>query len=135
MINANLVFWEIDGLLRGRLARDRLNQQAGASDEVLVIDCETGLIVGECDVVRAQHGQSSDARLAERGVPDREHGVAETEHVAHDAFVWLVKEVGLAAFGVDVGVRAQEGREDADCVPPHEHLGLRVAEEATNVGW
>lgn len=89
----------------------------------------------ERNVVWAQDGQPSHARLAERGVPDREHSVAETEHVAHDALVRLIEEVGLAALGVDVGVRAQEGREDPDCVPPHEHLGLRVAEEATNVGW
>lgn len=70
----------------------------------------------------------------ERGVPDRQHAVPKAQDVADDALVGLVEQVRLAALGVDVRVRAEEGRERADVVPSHEHLGLGITEEAADIG-
>jgi len=49
--------------------------------------------------------------------------------------VGLVEEVRFTAFAIQVCVRAEERRECADPIPTHEHLRLRIAEEAANVSY
>ena len=126
---------EIHGLLGSALASDGLDQKSRASDEELIIEREAILITREHDEVRAHDGETRHARLTEGGIPYREHTVAKAQHIAHDALVRFVEQIWLAALCVDVCVRPEEGRKHAYAVPTHEHLRLRVAEEASYVRY
>jgi hypothetical protein len=82
-----------------------------------------------------QDGKPDDTGLVECGVPHRQEGVTQTQDVAHGASVRFVEEIRFAALAVEMRVRAEERRECTYPVPAHEHLRLRVTEEATDVGY
>lgn len=82
-----------------------------------------------------EDGDARHACFVERRVHRGEERVTETDRVADVALDGLLEEVRLATLGVDVSVRAEEGREGADLVPAHHHLWGGVPEESANVGW
>ena len=129
-----LIFSKVDLRLPRVFRCDWLDQEAGRSDVVLVVDLEPSLVLGEHDELGPQNGHARDTRLAERGVPHGEQGVPQTQDVLDNTFVRGVEEERLTALCVDVCMSAEEGRERADLVPTHEHLRLGVPEESSNVG-
>lgn len=58
----------------------------------------------------------------------QKESAADGDSVAH-----LSKQPGLAAFGVEVGMAAEEWVECSHLVPPRLQLRIRVAKEAANV--
>ena len=72
--------------------------------------------------------------LREERVQVWQQAVPVAERRAHLTSDLVAKEVWLATFGLELGVRAEKGMKDCDLVPAHEQRGRRVAEEAADVG-
>ena len=125
---------EVDVHGLGAFGNDRLDEEAGAADEELVVESE-GVGVGRVRVVmRADDRCAGHGRFAESGVPCGKEAVAETECLRDDTGIRFPDEIGLAAAGVDVRMGAHEGVKDARLIPSRQQLLARIAEETADVG-
>jgi hypothetical protein len=76
-----------------------------------------------------------DASLPKPGVPDGQHAIPQPQHILHNAPVWVLKQVRFTTLGVDMRMGTEEGRENPNLVPSHEHLRPRISKEPTNVSY
>lgn len=70
----------------------------------------------------------------EGGVEGWKEGVAEFDCITNDGNVRFARKVWFSAFGVDMGVGAEEGIEGTSLVPSSEKLFRWVTKESTNIG-
>lgn len=81
------------------------------------------------------HGRSTCATsLVERGVPDGEHGVPQTNGVSHYTLVRFLVQVRFSTLGIDMRMRTEERHEGTRLVPSDQHFGAGIAKKAPDIG-
>lgn len=146
----NLIFSEVNGGFFDILRSDRLDEQARATNVVLVVDPEANFVFREHDELWSspavstsvemiseeglpQDGHTSDSGFPKGSVPHGQHAVPQAQNVIDNALVGLFQQVWFTALGVNMGVSSEERSKGSNLIPANEHLGLRVAEEATDI--
>mmetsp|Transcript_22353 Transcript_22353/g.69850 ORF Transcript_22353/g.69850 Transcript_22353/m.69850 type:complete len:731 (-) Transcript_22353:901-3093(-) len=120
-----------EGLCHARLS-DGLDDESVAQEEGRLLG-EASLVLGELEEEGAHHWHAVEVGCGKERVDVGQQAVPLAYRLTNALCVGLTQDPRLAALGLDVSVRAEEGVVRTHLVPAHEELRLGIVEESAHV--